>query len=93
MWNDLVNGLFEFGGAITSFINVRSIRRDKKVLGIHWSTYLFFTSWGIWNLIYYPSLNQYFSFTGGVLIVVGNAIWLSHALYYMNSEKINKCFT
>lgn len=93
MINDIINGLFEFGGAAASYLNIRAIRKDKKVQGIHWSTYAFFTTWGIWNLFYYPSLDQWFSFSGGVLIVLGNFIWLGHALYYMNSEKINKCFT
>ena len=86
LWNDVINGAFEFSGGLSTLLNIKVIRRDKKVQGVHWSTYAFFTTWGIWNLFYYPSLDQWFSFLGGVLIVLGNLIWLGHALYYMRNK-------
>lgn len=86
MWSDIINGLFEFGGAIANFFNVLQIRKDKKVAGVHWSTYLFFSTWGLWNLFYYPSLDQWVSFTGGALIVTMNILWLAHAIYYMRNK-------
>lgn len=80
---DLINGCFEFGGSLINLMNVRAIRRDKRVSGVHWSPFAFFTAWGAWNLFYYPFLNQWLSFTGGCLIFSVNGIWLLHAFYYM----------
>ena len=87
MYNDLINGMFEFAGAGINLLNVRAILRDKKLQGVHWSPYAFFTSWGIWNLWYYPSLDQWFSFVGGAAIVIVNGTWLALALYYIQKEK------
>lgn len=88
LWNDVINGVFEFSGGLSTLLNIRAIRKDKTIQGVHWSTYAFFTTWGIWNLFYYPSLNQWFSFSGGVLIVLGNLIWLGHALYYLRNRNV-----
>lgn len=76
MNNDLVNGLFELGGAFLILLNVRALMRDKEIKGTHWGPVIFFTAWGFWNLWYYPSLNQWFSFAGGVAITVVNVWWL-----------------
>jgi len=86
-YNDLVNGIFEFSGAGINLLNIRAIIRDKKIQGIHWAPYVFFTSWGIWSLWYYSSLDQWFSFLGGIAIAIVNAIWLTLVLYYIHKEK------
>lgn len=88
-WNDTINGAFELSGGLANYLNVRQLYKDKKVRGIHWSTYAFFTTWGIWNLWYYPSLNQWMSFAGGCSIVLMNMTWLSLALYYIKQERNN----
>lgn len=73
---DLINGLFEFSGALFNCLNVRAIFRDKKISGVHWSPVVLFSAWGLWNLYYYPHLHQWLSFTGGLAIVSTNLIWL-----------------
>ena len=80
MLADLVNGSFEALGAVTVWQNVRAIRRDRKVMGVDWRVTMFFTSWGIWNLYYYPSLGQWLSFAGGISICAMNIIWLYYAI-------------
>jgi hypothetical protein len=83
---DLINAAFEVLGAIVLLENVRAIRRDKRVLGMNpWVT-VFFTSWGLWNLFYYPSLDQWASFSGGIALVLVNIVWLCHAWKYRRSE-------
>lgn len=84
---DFINGLFEFAGAAMLWQNVRRLNRDKVVRGVHWSPTLFFTSWGVWNLWYYPSLGQWWSFAGGCAIVLVNALWLTLLLHYIRIEK------
>lgn len=79
---DLINGTFEFGGAVVNLLNVRQIVKDKVVRGINPYTYVWFTSWGVFDLYYYPHLNQMLSFYGGAAIVTVNASWLSLAAYY-----------
>jgi len=81
-YNDLINGGFELFGGVLLILNVRRILIDKAVAGVSWMPVFFFTSWGVWNLYYYPSLNQWFSFAGGCLIVVVNALWLALVFKY-----------
>jgi len=73
---DLVNGLFEIGGAIGVWANVSRLANDKNVAGIDWRSTLLFSLWGFWNLLYYPSLAQWWSLCGGVAICAGNSAWL-----------------
>jgi len=47
----------------------------------------FFTSWGFWNLIFYPAVGQWLSFLGGAVLVTMNAIWFGQLLYYSRKER------
>lgn len=62
--------------------NCQVILRDKGVRGVDWRATAFFTAWGAWNLFYYPHLGQWLSFSGGLVIVAANAVWVSLALRY-----------
>jgi hypothetical protein len=77
---DLINGLLEAVGAYLVFLNVRQLHRDKVLMGVRWEPMLFFTGWGFWNCYYYPSLEQWASFTGGALLALVNLVWLGQAL-------------
>ncbi len=79
---DLINGLFEFIGSLMIWANVARILKDKEVKGIDWRVTGFFWAWGLWNLFYYPHLDQWWSFAGGVSIVIANTVWLSLAWWY-----------
>lgn len=83
---DVVNGIFESLGAVAIWGNVRRILRDKMLKGVDWRVTLFFSSWGYWNLFYYPSLDQWFSFAGGLALVAGNTLWVALALKYRNRK-------
>lgn len=82
MNNDLVNGFFELGAGLLCWFNVRKILADKKIHGVYWPVQAFFAAWGWWNLYYYPTLNQWFSFAGGIILVAGNTIWVLLAVKY-----------
>lgn len=73
---DLINGLFELAGGYFVWLNFMALRKERKVVGVYWPATLVFSLWGLWNLIYYPSLGQWISCIGGVSIVAGNACWL-----------------
>ena len=74
---DLINGGMELGGAAALAMNVRRLWRDRRLEGVHWAPTVFFTVWGAWNLLYYPSLGQWCSFAGGCAVMAVNAAWLA----------------
>lgn len=84
---DLVNGAFELTGGLLSILNVRTILRDKQVRGMALTPLTFITAWGYWNVFYYPHLAQWASFTGGLVIVAVNTLWLGLAIYYTRNEQ------
>lgn len=83
---DTINGAFECSGALAALANVRRLLRDRIVKGVVWQTQVFWVSWGLWNLFYYPHLGQWASFMGGALVVCANLLWVILALRY-DSER------
>lgn len=79
---DHINAIFEFGGAYVCARSVVRLYKDKCVTGYNVSQSVFFTSWGVWNTIYYPSLDQWWSLAGGLALVTMNGSWSALALYY-----------
>jgi len=79
---DTTNGLFELVGALLNWRNVARIRRDQRVRGVDWRTWAFFTAWGWWNIYYYPSLGQWASMLGGLVMVSANTVWVYYAIKY-----------
>lgn len=79
---DLTNGLFELLGGIFAIRNCNVIMEHKEVRGVSLLSNLFFTSWGFWNTYYYPHLDQWASFFGGVILAFANLAWLGLAVYY-----------
>lgn len=85
---DTVNGAFESMGGWFIVLNILQILKDRTVKGIHWGTQVFFTSWGIWNVYYYPHLGQWVSFVGGVFLCLSNLVWLTlYIRIYVKSDK------
>lgn len=79
---DLGNGTFELVGGLLNWMNVYRLYKDKALRGVHYLPAMFFTAWGYWNCFYYPHLHQWFSFTGGLVIVLANSAWVYLALKY-----------
>ena len=84
---DFINGTFESFGSIFICLSIRKILIDKEVRGVSWLHASFFTVWGFWNLLYYPSLEQWLSFAGGLAIVSANSIWLYLLIFYSIKNK------
>jgi hypothetical protein len=87
MTNDLINAGFECSGALFILNNCRTLIHDKLVRGVSLLTTVYFTVWGIWNVIYYPSLGQRWSFVAGMCICTANILWITLMLYYKRKEK------
>ena len=74
---DLINGSFEAVAALFTLNHCRVLLRDRAVAGVSIASMAFFTLWGVWNLWFYPHLGQTWSFAGGVLLVMANAIYVA----------------
>ncbi len=79
---DMINGLFEVVGGCFLLLNCRRIYKDREVKGTSVLPVIFFTSWGFWNLFFYPSMGAWYSFYGGMVIAAANTIWISLVVYY-----------
>lgn len=82
MTPDIVNGMFELLAAVFIMNHCRVLYAHKEVRGVSLISTAFFTSWGLWNLFYYPGLGQTWSFVGGLFVVTANAVWLWMMYYY-----------
>jgi hypothetical protein len=87
---DIVNGLFEAVGAGMALENVRKLLYDRSVVGFWWPLQAFFTIWGFWNLYYYPSLDQWISFLGGMLLAAANLVWVCLAITYSRRNRVRR---
>jgi hypothetical protein len=91
MGADLANAAFELLGGAMLWANVNRLRRDRVVRGVHWQTTAVFMSWGVWNLFYYPNLDQWASFVGGLFLCSANAAWLWLAWHFRPSNTAQEC--
>lgn len=82
MTADLINAIFEIGGAVAILNHCRVAYRDKAVNGVSILSTIFFTAWGFWNMYYYPSLGQWISFYAGITIALSNMVWVSLLIKY-----------
>lgn len=79
---DIINGLFESFGFIAVAFSCVRLLKDKQVKGVSLVTTTFFTSWGLWNLYYYPALGQMFSGVAAGLVCSANLFWCYLILKY-----------
>ena len=84
MWQDNVNGLFEFCSGFFVLLHCLKMYQDGNVQGVSLLATVYFTTWSYWNLHYYSHLKQRRSFAGGIFTVVTHTIWLSMIIYYLN---------
>lgn len=86
---DLINGAFEFMAGLMMANNCRVLLRDRAVAGVSIASMAFFSAWGIWNLWYYPSLGQTWSFVGGIFVVTANVAYVALLWKYDYSLKLD----
>ena len=82
MLADVVNGSLEALGGLMILNHCRVAWKDKSVKGVSILSVVFFTGWGIWNLYYYPHLDQWASFAGGLVIALANLVWIGLMMKY-----------
>jgi hypothetical protein len=84
---DAINGAFELGAGLFTWMNITRLYRDKKLSGVHWLPTCFFTIWGCYNLYFYWALGLTLSWYGGLSIFGSNMIWLGMVYYYKKVYK------
>jgi len=77
-------------GGFFVMLHCYRLYRDKKVKGVSSIATAYIVVWGFWNMYYYPYLQQWRSFFGGLLIVAMNTLWIFMMVYYIRKEKRNK---
>jgi len=85
---DLINASFEAGGSLFILNHCRVLWKTKQAHGISLLSTAFFASWGVWNIYYYPYLGQFFSFLGGIAIVLANALWVWMIWYIRRQQRL-----
>jgi hypothetical protein len=76
MWADIVNGCYEGLAGLFILNHCRLVLKERDAKGISVVSLVFFSTWGVWNLYYYPSLGQWMSFYGGLSIVSANILYV-----------------
>ena len=87
---DLINGSFEALASVFILRHCWVLYQDKQVRGVSVLSTAFFFIWGLWNILYYPSLGQTFSFYAGIAVCLANFLWIGLMLYYKNNEAKKK---
>jgi hypothetical protein len=83
---DMINGMFELTGAFLVGNHCRAVMRDRSVKGVSIMSTAIFTLWGLWNIFFYSNLSLPYSFTGSILLMLVNAIYVSLMIYYRYKE-------
>lgn len=84
---DLINGAFELTGGFVCLLDVKRLLRDRRIEGVDRRVRGFFLSWGVWNLFYYPTFQQWASLAGGVTLAAVNGVWVFLALKVTREQK------
>lgn len=84
---DLINGCFEAGGTLAVLASIQRLRRDREVKGVAWFMVAFFTTWGYWNTFYYSHLDQWFSWSAGIVLASVNTVYLWMLIHYTRDPK------
>ena len=79
---DIINSLFELSTSIIALINIYRIIKDKKVRGVEWRSWIFYTIWSFWACYYYVDINHIFSFVAAISVATCNVWWLTLSIKY-----------
>lgn len=80
--NDQINGAFEALSGLMILLHCRSAWRAKDSRSVSLIATIFFFLWGAWNIHFYPTLGQTWSFYGGLVVFGANLLWLSLIIFY-----------
>ena len=85
--HDIINSLFQFGGAAFTCVNIRKLYSTKCAKGVSWIAIGFFVVWGMWNTVFYLHLSQPVSLIAGLLMLLANLVYAVLIYYYESCDK------
>ena len=85
---DWINGCFEIAAAGFIMNHVRVLRKFRQPFGVSVLSVTFFALWGFWNIFYYPHLGQWFSFVGGLVVVITNVVYIATLILLRKQHRI-----
>lgn len=85
-WPDIINGTFEALASVMVLNHCRVLLRDQAVAGVSIASTIFFTLWGIWNIWYYPTLDQIWSMVGGILVTLANLFYVALLIRFAGND-------
>lgn len=84
---DIINGSLELLASLFVLNHCRVLLKDRAVAGVSITSTAFFTLWGVWNCWYYPHLGQFWSFVGGLLVVVANTVYVGLLIRFSDAAR------
>ena len=76
MTHDSVNALLQLGICTVLLFDLRAVVQHREVRGAHWASRAFFIGNGIWNLVFWTHLEQWWSVAMGLLVIAVNTAWV-----------------
>lgn len=82
---DKINAGLESIGALCRLWDCICLWEDRCYRGGSIKSAFFFLMWGVFNLFFYPSFGQHWSFWGAVAMTSMNGAWIVLALKFRNN--------
>lgn len=86
MTPDMINGGFEVLGFFLILNHCRVAMNDQEVKGVSIFSTLVFIVWGVWNIYWYSYLTAWYSFFGGIVLMLANMWWVGLMIYFRNKK-------
>ena len=77
-----INAGWQLGCAFFAWANAVALHQAGAVVGVVPAATVFFTLFGVWNLVYYRSKGDRLSLLAGLVTVAGNAAWVIQAALF-----------
>lgn len=84
---DIINASFEGAAGLAVLWSCYTVIKDRAVKGVSVLMVAFFTVWGFWNIFYYPSLGQTWSFVCGMFVCAANFTYVVLLIYFKRRTK------
>lgn len=78
----MINGLLEFTGSFFILGHCWAMYNAKDSRAVSLLATLFFFTWGLWNVWFFPAHGLYWSFRGGLFMAAANIAWAWLIIYY-----------
>jgi uncharacterized membrane protein YfcA len=79
---DKINGIFELAAAFFVYLHIRKLKEDRAVKGLSIISVVFFSSWSVFNLAFYPINSLLWSFWAGIPVFLANIYYVYLLIKY-----------